>query len=152
MSGDCVGRVRVWDLMILVPNTLFLAFLLFRLRNNIGKLRSTSSPIFTAFYGLVRSCYITICYMVTCLLHVTLLHVTLRNNRGTGFGTPPEAPSSLPSVGWWGLLPLPTVTCYMVTCYMLHYCMLHWGTTETSNTPPEAPSLQPSLGSWGHVA
>uniref|UniRef100_A0A1B6BYL6 Transmembrane protein adipocyte-associated 1 homolog n=1 Tax=Clastoptera arizonana TaxID=38151 RepID=A0A1B6BYL6_9HEMI len=46
-------RVRIWDIIILVPNLLFLLFLLFRFNRARLKLRATSSPIFFAFYGLV---------------------------------------------------------------------------------------------------
>ncbi|KAH3820224.1 transmembrane protein adipocyte-associated 1 homolog [Dreissena polymorpha] len=47
------SRVRIWDLMILVPNALFVMFLLWTLRPAIARLRQTSSPIFAAFYLLV---------------------------------------------------------------------------------------------------
>lgn len=46
-------RVRLWDVIILVPNALFLLFLVFRFNRARLKLRATSSPIFFAFYGLV---------------------------------------------------------------------------------------------------
>lgn len=46
-------RVQIWDLAILVPNILFLAFLGLRFNRAILKLRATSSPIFLTFYGLV---------------------------------------------------------------------------------------------------
>ena len=47
-------RVRIWDVMILVPNALFLAYLLLKLRNSVDTLRSNYSPIITTFYILVR--------------------------------------------------------------------------------------------------
>ncbi|XP_046662604.1 transmembrane protein adipocyte-associated 1-like isoform X2 [Homalodisca vitripennis] len=47
------SRVRVWDVIILVPNLLFLLFLIVRFNRARLKLRATSSPIFFAFYGLV---------------------------------------------------------------------------------------------------
>ncbi|KAL8587153.1 hypothetical protein ACOMHN_026121 [Nucella lapillus] len=47
------SKVRVWDVMILVPNALFLLFLLWHLKPNIRKLRASTSPMFSAFYGLV---------------------------------------------------------------------------------------------------
>ncbi|RZF41560.1 hypothetical protein LSTR_LSTR000274 [Laodelphax striatellus] len=47
------SRVRVWDAIILVPNLLFLFFLLIRFNRARLKLRATSSPIWFAFYGLV---------------------------------------------------------------------------------------------------
>ena len=46
-------RVRVWDLIILIPNVLFLLFLALRFNKAQLKLRATSSPIFLTFYGLV---------------------------------------------------------------------------------------------------
>ncbi|XP_014664671.1 PREDICTED: transmembrane protein adipocyte-associated 1 homolog [Priapulus caudatus] len=47
------SRVRVWDLAILIPNALFLVFLLARLKRARTKLKQTSTPIFSAFFGLV---------------------------------------------------------------------------------------------------
>ena len=47
------ASIRFWDLMILMPNGLFLAFLICQFRDNISKLRLANSPIFLAFYGLV---------------------------------------------------------------------------------------------------
>ncbi|CAN7938624.1 unnamed protein product [Ixodes hexagonus] len=45
--------VRVWDLSILVPNMLFLLFMVLRFNRARLKLRATSSPIFSTFYVLV---------------------------------------------------------------------------------------------------
>ncbi|XP_029643012.1 transmembrane protein adipocyte-associated 1 homolog [Octopus sinensis] len=50
---DIKERVRIWDLIILIPNVLFLIFLFFRSRNAIVKLRNKNSPIFLVFYALV---------------------------------------------------------------------------------------------------
>lgn len=47
------SRVRIWDLIILIPNALFMLFLALRFNKAQLKLRATSSPIFLAFYGLV---------------------------------------------------------------------------------------------------
>ncbi|XP_049787644.1 transmembrane protein adipocyte-associated 1 homolog isoform X1 [Schistocerca cancellata] len=47
------SRVRIWDVIILMPNFIFLVFLTFRFNRARLKLRATSSPIFLAFYGLV---------------------------------------------------------------------------------------------------
>ncbi|KAM4023068.1 transmembrane protein adipocyte-associated 1 isoform 1-T3 [Anomaloglossus baeobatrachus] len=47
------SRVRYWDLMLLIPNVLFFAFLLWKLPSARAKIRVTSSPIFTTFYILV---------------------------------------------------------------------------------------------------
>nr|CAD7423669.1 unnamed protein product [Timema monikensis] len=46
-------RIHIWDLIILVPNFLFLLFLMLRFNRARLKLRATSSPIFLTFYGLV---------------------------------------------------------------------------------------------------
>uniref|UniRef100_A0A1B6MMG5 Transmembrane protein adipocyte-associated 1 homolog n=1 Tax=Graphocephala atropunctata TaxID=36148 RepID=A0A1B6MMG5_9HEMI len=46
-------KIRVWDVIILVPNLLFFLFLIIRFNRARLKLRATSSPIFFAFYGLV---------------------------------------------------------------------------------------------------
>lgn len=46
-------RVRIWDLIILIPNALFLLFLVVRFNKAQLKLRATSSPIFLTFYTLV---------------------------------------------------------------------------------------------------
>ncbi|XP_069687462.1 transmembrane protein adipocyte-associated 1 homolog isoform X2 [Periplaneta americana] len=47
------SRVRIWDVIILVPNLVFLLFLGLRFNRARLKLRATSSPIFLTFYGLV---------------------------------------------------------------------------------------------------
>ncbi|XP_043515597.1 transmembrane protein adipocyte-associated 1 homolog isoform X1 [Frieseomelitta varia] len=47
------SRVRIWDIVILIPNLLFLLFIAVRFNRARLKLRATSSPIFLAFYGLV---------------------------------------------------------------------------------------------------
>ncbi|KAI8420186.1 hypothetical protein MSG28_008738 [Choristoneura fumiferana] len=47
------SRVRIWDLIILIPNALFVLFLLVRFNKAQLKLRATSSPIFLTFYSLV---------------------------------------------------------------------------------------------------
>ncbi|XP_024086208.1 transmembrane protein adipocyte-associated 1 homolog [Cimex lectularius] len=47
------SRIQVWDLVMFIPNILFLIFLAVRFNRARLKLRATSSPIFMAFYGLV---------------------------------------------------------------------------------------------------
>ncbi|XP_063385714.1 transmembrane protein adipocyte-associated 1 homolog [Cydia fagiglandana] len=47
------SRVRIWDLIILIPNALFVLFLVVRFNKAQLKLRATSSPIFLTFYSLV---------------------------------------------------------------------------------------------------
>ncbi|XP_054721187.1 transmembrane protein adipocyte-associated 1-like [Uloborus diversus] len=46
-------RIRIWDLSILIPNILFLLFMLARCNRARLKLRATNSPIFSTFYILV---------------------------------------------------------------------------------------------------
>ncbi|XP_023245857.1 transmembrane protein adipocyte-associated 1 homolog isoform X2 [Copidosoma floridanum] len=46
-------RIRIWDVIILIPNLLFLLFIIARFNRARLKLRATSSPIYLAFYGLV---------------------------------------------------------------------------------------------------
>ncbi len=47
------GKVRAWDLLVLIPTVAFLIFLLLRFRHARMKLLATNSPIFRAFYALV---------------------------------------------------------------------------------------------------
>nr|XP_033781786.1 transmembrane protein adipocyte-associated 1 [Geotrypetes seraphini]XP_033781787.1 transmembrane protein adipocyte-associated 1 [Geotrypetes seraphini]XP_033781788.1 transmembrane protein adipocyte-associated 1 [Geotrypetes seraphini] len=47
------SRVRYWDLVLLIPNVLFFAFLLWKLPSARGKIQVSSSPIFMTFYVLV---------------------------------------------------------------------------------------------------
>ncbi|VVC96589.1 unnamed protein product [Leptidea sinapis] len=47
------SSVRIWDLIILIPNALFVLFLIVRFNKAQLKLRATSSPIFLTFYTLV---------------------------------------------------------------------------------------------------
>ncbi|XP_032827487.1 transmembrane protein adipocyte-associated 1 [Petromyzon marinus] len=47
------SRVRVWDVILLIPNALFFLFLTWKFRSVQLKLRASASPIFTTFYLLV---------------------------------------------------------------------------------------------------
>lgn len=47
------SSLRLWDLMILIPTGIFLAFLIFRFGHARQKLRASNSLIFKAFYALV---------------------------------------------------------------------------------------------------
>ena len=47
------GRVRFWDLLLLVPNVAFFIFLIWKLPSARAKIRLVSSPIFITFYILV---------------------------------------------------------------------------------------------------
>ncbi|XP_043285197.1 transmembrane protein adipocyte-associated 1 homolog isoform X2 [Venturia canescens] len=64
------SRVRIWDVVILVPNLLFLLFIIVRFNRARLKLRATSSPIFLAFYGLVI-CNVVIS-VVRCIVAMTV--------------------------------------------------------------------------------
>ncbi|XP_030828798.1 transmembrane protein adipocyte-associated 1 homolog isoform X2 [Strongylocentrotus purpuratus] len=44
------SNIRVWDVMLLVPNAIFLLFLLLRSKVAVAKLRQTNRPIFVTFY------------------------------------------------------------------------------------------------------
>jgi len=51
---ETIGEhTRVWDVLILLPNIAFLAFLLFRFRKARRRLSETNAPIMSAFYTLV---------------------------------------------------------------------------------------------------
>ncbi|XP_069982495.1 transmembrane protein adipocyte-associated 1 [Penaeus vannamei] len=49
--GD--SRVRVWDLLLLLPTVLFLIGLLIKINSARLKLRAVHSPIYATFYGLI---------------------------------------------------------------------------------------------------
>ncbi|XP_064604715.1 transmembrane protein adipocyte-associated 1 homolog [Liolophura sinensis] len=66
--GD--SRVRIWDVIILIPNALFLLFLVWRLRIVVAKLRNVNSPIFTAFYGLVF--LVAVISVLRCIVSMTV--------------------------------------------------------------------------------
>lgn len=59
--------VKIWDVMILIPNILFLFFLLFKIRHVVDKFCKNDSPMFTVCLVLVR------CH--TCVLVVVLIAV-----------------------------------------------------------------------------
>ncbi|CAL1543083.1 unnamed protein product [Lymnaea stagnalis] len=62
--------VKWWDVMILVPNFLFMMFLFFRLKVAIAKLRTSSSPIFAAFYGLIFA--VSVISLLRCVVSMTV--------------------------------------------------------------------------------
>ncbi|CAL7939584.1 unnamed protein product [Xylocopa violacea] len=62
--------VRIWDIVILIPNLLFLLFIAVRFNRARLKLRATSSPIFLAFYGLVI-CNVVIS-VIRCIVSMTV--------------------------------------------------------------------------------
>ncbi|CAG5126659.1 unnamed protein product, partial [Candidula unifasciata] len=62
--------IRVWDVSILIPNALFMLFLLIYLRDAILKLRASSTPVFTVFYGLVLCVSVT--SILRCIVSMTV--------------------------------------------------------------------------------
>lgn len=64
------SRVRIWDLIILIPNSLFMMFLIWNLKLAVSKLKQTSSPIFTAFYILV--CMVSVISVLRCIVGMTV--------------------------------------------------------------------------------
>ena len=50
------STVRAWDILILIPNLCFLAFLFFRLKRAKEKLTSVNTPTLTILYSLVWIC------------------------------------------------------------------------------------------------
>lgn len=65
-------RVRVWDVLILVPNLTFLLYLLVRFNRARLKLRATSSPIFLTFYILV--CVNVVMSIFRCLVSMLITY------------------------------------------------------------------------------
>ncbi|WAR26936.1 TPRA1-like protein [Mya arenaria] len=63
-------RVRVWDLIILIPNALFLMFLLWTMKPAISRLRQLSSPIVTAFFTLVFM--VSVISVLRCVVAMTV--------------------------------------------------------------------------------
>ncbi|XP_058808242.1 transmembrane protein adipocyte-associated 1 homolog isoform X2 [Phymastichus coffea] len=64
------STVRIWDVIILIPNLLFLLFIIVRCNRARLKLRATSSPIYLAFYGLVI-CSVVIS-VIRCVVSMTV--------------------------------------------------------------------------------
>ena len=74
---ECVAslcRVRIWDLVILVPNALFFCFLLIRFNRAQLKLRATESPIFTTFYSLVCAANLFQVFQYSCIENVFIVN------------------------------------------------------------------------------
>lgn len=63
-------RVRIWDLMILVPNVLFVMFLLWNLKLALLTLRQTNSPNIKAFYVLVVM--VSVISVLRCIVAMTV--------------------------------------------------------------------------------
>lgn len=64
------SRVGIWDLSILIPNVLFMLFLLWRFKTAIVKLRNSNSPIYLVFYALV---VVVVCISILrCIVSMTV--------------------------------------------------------------------------------
>lgn len=67
---DISDRVRIWDVSILIPNVLFMLFLLWRFKTAIVKLRNSNSPIYLVFYALV---VVVVCISILrCIVAMTV--------------------------------------------------------------------------------
>lgn len=64
------SSIRIWDLIILVPNTVFLLFLVWKMKSAINKLRTTESPMFTAFYVMVLM--VALISVLRCVVSMTV--------------------------------------------------------------------------------
>lgn len=73
--GD--SRVRVWDLLLLLPTVLFLIGLLIKINSARLKLRAVHSPIYATFYGLI---------WLNTLVSVTRCVVSMTVNAATPIG------------------------------------------------------------------
>ncbi|XP_006823482.1 transmembrane protein adipocyte-associated 1 homolog [Saccoglossus kowalevskii] len=62
--------VRAWDVALVIPNTLFLLFLLLTLKQAYGKLKHSDSPIFTLFYILVF--LVAVISVIRCVVSMTV--------------------------------------------------------------------------------
>merc|ERR1711973_691336 len=63
-------NLRVWDLIILIPNLAFLLFLFYKLPSTRLKLRATNSQLFRSIYSIVLTC--SLASAVRCLLSMML--------------------------------------------------------------------------------
>jgi len=66
--GD--SPVRIWDVMILVPNILFLFYLIMKLRYVIPKLRKNPSPMFAVCFTLV--CLANVISLLRCIVSMSI--------------------------------------------------------------------------------
>lgn len=71
------SNLRVWDLILLLPNLAFLLFLFYRLPSTRLKLRATSSSLQRSLYSLVLTC--SLASALRCLLSM-LLHLDSREH------------------------------------------------------------------------
>jgi len=63
-------NLRVWDLIILIPNLAFLLFLFYKLPSTRLKLRATNSQLFRSIYSIVLTC--SLASALRCLLSMML--------------------------------------------------------------------------------
>jgi len=63
-------NLRVWDLIILIPNLAFLLFLFYKLPSTRLKLRATNSELFRSLYSIVLTC--SLASALRCLMSMML--------------------------------------------------------------------------------
>merc|ERR1711936_111478 len=63
-------KLRVWDLLILIPNLAFLLFLFYKLPSTRLKLRATNSELFRSLYSIVLTC--SLASALRCLMSMML--------------------------------------------------------------------------------
>ncbi|XP_068237928.1 transmembrane protein adipocyte-associated 1-like [Palaemon carinicauda] len=69
------SRVRVWDLLLLLPTFVFLLGLLVKINNARLKLRAVHSPIYATFYGLIW--LNTVVSLARCIVSMTVNAATV---------------------------------------------------------------------------
>lgn len=67
--------IRLWDVLILVPNLLFLGFLCLLFQRALLKLYATNLPVFLCFYGLIWICAIFSVLRSAISMGLSSLHV-----------------------------------------------------------------------------
>merc|ERR1712032_894389 len=63
-------NLRVWDLIILIPNLAFLLFIFYKLPSTRLKLRATNSELFRSLYSIVLTC--SLASALRCLMSMML--------------------------------------------------------------------------------
>jgi len=66
--------LRVWDVLILLPNIAFLLFLFFRLPTTRLRLRATSSSLFRSLYSIVFTCSLVSCLRCFIAMIIHMAH------------------------------------------------------------------------------
>merc|ERR1712168_236929 len=67
-------NLRVWDLIILIPNLAFLFFLFYKLPSTRLKLRATNSELFRSLYSIVLCLCLTSFSLLSPLIYGSFLH------------------------------------------------------------------------------